>query len=126
MSNAIFTIPPPINEVVLNYAPGSAERKELKKALKELKSTEWDIPMTIGGKKVRTKTQVLMHPPHELKHNLGQFHQGTAKHVNEAIDAALAANIHSMHTNACHIHVLRISMLYLGKNLLNQGLMFLH
>ena len=33
-----FYYPLPANEPVLNYAPGSAEKKRLKDALKELKS----------------------------------------------------------------------------------------
>ena len=32
-----------------------------------------------------------MHPPHELKHTLGYFNAGDEKHVQQAIDAALAA-----------------------------------
>jgi 1-pyrroline-5-carboxylate dehydrogenase len=32
-----------------------------------------------------------MHPPHETSHNLGTYNKGTAQHVEDAIDAALAA-----------------------------------
>ena len=32
-----------------------------------------------------------IHPPHEIKHMLGHFHEGDEKHVKQAIDAALAA-----------------------------------
>ena len=91
MSNAIFTIPPPKNEVVLSYAPNSPERKELKAALKQLKSEKWDMPMTIGGQKITTNKKVAVHPPHELSHTLGHFNEGTGDHVHQAIDAALAA-----------------------------------
>ncbi|MEZ4907946.1 MAG: L-glutamate gamma-semialdehyde dehydrogenase [Saprospiraceae bacterium] len=91
MSNAIYKVPQPINEPVLNYGPGSPEKKELKLALKQLKSEFWDIPMIIGGKEIRTDKTTDIRPPHELAHKLGQFHEGTAEHVNMAIDAALAA-----------------------------------
>ena len=47
--------------------------------------------MVIGGKEVRTGNTVSMHPPYEHAHNLGSFHMGNASHVQDAIDAALAA-----------------------------------
>ena len=81
----------PVNEPVLSYAPGSKEKETLKKTLKELKQVELDIPMYIGNKEVRTNKKVAIHPPHEIKHTLGYFHAGDEKHVQQAIDAALAA-----------------------------------
>ena len=54
MNTGNFTYPLPSNEPVLNYLPGSKERKQLKAVLAELKSTKLDIPMYIGGKEVRT------------------------------------------------------------------------
>jgi 1-pyrroline-5-carboxylate dehydrogenase len=81
----------PVNEPVLNYAPGSKEREILKATLKKLKSEQIDVPMYIGGKEVRTNKKVAMHPPHEIKHTLGYFHAGDERHVKQAIEAALAA-----------------------------------
>lgn len=86
-----FYYPLPSNEPVLNYAPGSAEKAALKKALKELKSEKADIPMYIGGEEVRTGVTAEIRPPHEIKHVLGVFHQGDANHVKKAINAALKA-----------------------------------
>jgi 1-pyrroline-5-carboxylate dehydrogenase len=86
-----FYYPLPANEPVLNYAPGSAERLALKKALKELKSEKIDVPMYIGADEVRTGNKVEMHPPHEHKHVLGYFHTGDSGHVTKAINAALKA-----------------------------------
>ena len=91
MSNAIFQVPVPKNEKILSYAPDSSEKKELKAALKTLKSKQINIPMTINGQKVETNDKVSLHPPHELKHTLGYFHKGDESHVQQAIDAALAA-----------------------------------
>lgn len=91
MSVGTFNYPMPVNEPVLNYAPGSPERKKLKETLAELKSQQVDIPMYIGGKEVRTNKKQAIHPPHELAHTLGYFHAGEEKHVNQAIEAALAA-----------------------------------
>jgi 1-pyrroline-5-carboxylate dehydrogenase len=91
MSIGTFSYPLPANEPVLSYAPGTAEKKRLKEVLSELKSTTIDVPMYIGAKEVRTGKKVAIHPPHQRKHVLGYFHQGEEKHVQQAIDAALAA-----------------------------------
>ncbi|GDX42836.1 MAG: L-glutamate gamma-semialdehyde dehydrogenase [Bacteroidota bacterium] len=91
MSLGTFSYPLPVNEPVLNYGPGSPEKIRLKAALKELKSQVADIPQYIGSKEVRTGNKIAIHPPHEKKHLLGYFHKGEAKHVQQAIEAALAA-----------------------------------
>jgi len=91
MNLGYFSYPLPANEPVLGYAPGSAEKATLKKTLAELKSQVADIPMYIGGKEVRTNKKVAIRPPHEIKHTLGYFHAGDEKHVQQAINAALAA-----------------------------------
>lgn len=91
MGKGFYHIPPAKNEPVLNYAPGSMERKELKEKLAELRNTEVDIPMYIGGEKVFTTKKVSMHPPHDIKHVLGHYSMGDASHVQAAIDAAMQA-----------------------------------
>lgn len=92
MDYGYFNYPMPVNEPVLSYAPGSPEKKALKQTLETLKKTEADIPMYIGGNEVRTGKKTAIHPPHELKHTLGYFHNGDETHVRQAIDAALAAH----------------------------------
>ena len=91
MSLGYFSYPLPVNEPVLQYGPGTAEKKRLKEVLAELKKQEADIPMYIGGKEIRTNKKLPLHPPHEHAHTLGYFHEGEAKHVQQAISAALAA-----------------------------------
>ncbi|MBC7887057.1 MAG: L-glutamate gamma-semialdehyde dehydrogenase [Ferruginibacter sp.] len=86
-----FYYPMPVNEPVLNYAPGSKEKEALKKVLKELKNKIVDIPMYIGNDEVRTGNKKELHPPHERRHLLGHYHEGDADHVKEAIAAALKA-----------------------------------
>jgi 1-pyrroline-5-carboxylate dehydrogenase len=99
MSLGNFSYPMPVNEPVLSYAPGSAEKKRLKEVLAELKSQQADIPMYIGNKEVRTNKKTAIHPPHEIKHVLGHFSAGEEKHVHLAIEAALAASESWAHTN---------------------------
>ncbi|MDA3833818.1 MAG: L-glutamate gamma-semialdehyde dehydrogenase [Spirochaetales bacterium] len=91
MPKGIFNVPLAQNEPVKNYAPGSPERKELKKELEKMRSELVDIPMVIGGKEIRTGNTVSIHPPHDRKHLLGHFHRGDASHVQMAIEAALTA-----------------------------------
>ena len=86
-----FYYPTPVNEPVLNYAPGSPEKLLLKKVLKELKSEVADVPMYIGSEEIRTAKKVAIRPPHEHKHLLGNFYLGDASHVTKAIEAALEA-----------------------------------
>ena len=91
MNNAYFDFAEPKNEPVLNYAPGSAERKALQKAVAEMKNTVQDIPMYIGGVEVRSGDKKEIRPPHETAHLLGHFHASAEQHVHDAIAAALAA-----------------------------------
>ena len=91
MSTGFFHIPTPKNETVLSYAPGSKERAALKKALADARATVMDIPMYIGAEEVRTDNKKSLSPPHDHKHVLAYFHQGDKSHVEQAIQAALAA-----------------------------------
>jgi len=91
MPKGIYTVPTPTNEPVKSYAPGSPEKLELKKTLKEFKSQEMDVPMYIGGEEVRTGNKIPMNPPHDHKHVLGHFHEGDSSHVEQAVNAALGA-----------------------------------
>ena len=49
MLDATTVVPPPVNEPVRTYAPGSAERSSLESRLKELASTPLDLTHTIDG-----------------------------------------------------------------------------
>ncbi len=91
MSTGFFHVPVPKNEPVLSYAPGSKERAALKKALADARATVLDVPMYIGGEEVRTENKKPLTPPHDHKHILGHFSEGDKSHVEQAINAAMAA-----------------------------------
>jgi 1-pyrroline-5-carboxylate dehydrogenase len=91
MSKGVYNVPIPVNEPILGFAVGSPERAELQAAYKELKSKEIDVPMYIGSEEVRTDNKQRMSSPHDHQHTLGYFNYGDKSHVNQAIDAALAA-----------------------------------
>lgn len=91
MPKGSFNVPVPRNEPVLSYAPGTPEREALQQALREARSGMIDVPMYIGGKEVKGGNKVAIRPPHDHQHTLGYFYEGDAKHVAQAIDAALQA-----------------------------------
>jgi 1-pyrroline-5-carboxylate dehydrogenase len=91
LATGFFNVPDPQNEPVLSYAPGTRERDELKKQIREYRENVMEIPMFIGGKEVTTGTLIEINPPHDHKHVLGHYHQGGEKEVNMAIEAALKA-----------------------------------
>jgi 1-pyrroline-5-carboxylate dehydrogenase len=91
MSNAIFQVPCPNNEPVLEYAPGSPERKAIKKALSEASGRRVDIPLIIGGRPVHTGNTGLSVMPHEHGHVLAVYHKAGPAEVAAAAAAAREA-----------------------------------
>ena len=91
MLKGFFNVPTPVNEPIFGYAPGSKERELLEAALAEARAKVGDIPMYIGGKPVHTDKKGKVTPPHDHQHILAQYSIGNKTHVQQAIDAALAA-----------------------------------
>ena len=89
--NGFFKVPNAVNEAVLDYAPNSKEKLDLKKALADARAQIIDIPMYINGQEIRTGKTKAIFPPHDLQHQIGTFHRGEEAHVHMAIEAALAA-----------------------------------
>jgi 1-pyrroline-5-carboxylate dehydrogenase len=84
----IFRPPPPRNEPVRDYAPGSPERASLQLRLEQMKRERPEIPMVIGGKDVTTGNLREAVMPHDKDHVLADVHQGGAAEVEQAIEAA--------------------------------------
>ncbi len=91
MSNGLFNLERPQNELTLDYRPGSVEREVLKKQLAKMKETEIEIPLIIGGKEVRTGRTGKCIVPHDKNHVLATYHKAGEKEVEAAIEAALKA-----------------------------------
>src|SRR3982751_1508226 len=68
-------VPPPVNEPVKSYAPGSAERAALKARLASMAKERVDIPIVISGKEVRTGDTSQSVMPHDHKHVLADYHR---------------------------------------------------
>jgi 1-pyrroline-5-carboxylate dehydrogenase len=91
MVKGFFDVPVAVNEPILSYMPGSSERLELQVTIREMRGKNVELPMIIGGRRVKSGKLERIFPPHDIKHTLGYYHQGDANHVKMAIDAALAA-----------------------------------
>jgi 1-pyrroline-5-carboxylate dehydrogenase len=89
--NARFSVPKPVNEPVLGYAPGSPERVKFFARLHEMKSKKAEVPLIIGGEEVRTGKKIEMRSPYDHAQILGKAHEGGAAETKKAITAALKA-----------------------------------
>jgi 1-pyrroline-5-carboxylate dehydrogenase len=90
--NGTRRVPPPVNEPVRGYAPGSPERASLKKRLAEVAGERIDIPLVIGGTEVRTGDTAQAVMPHDHEHVLADWHRAAPEHVEQAIAAAKSAH----------------------------------
>jgi 1-pyrroline-5-carboxylate dehydrogenase len=90
--DASTVVPPPVNEPVRSYAPGSAERASLEARLKELASTPLDLTQTIDGEQRPAHGDPIdVVQPHRHAAVLGTTREAGGADVQAAVDAALAA-----------------------------------
>src|SRR5262245_5762687 len=92
MFNGNRRIPPPVNDPVKSYAPGSPERASIKARLACMAGEVVDIPLIIGGEAVTTGSTANAVMPHDHAHVLGHYHKASEAHVQQAIAAAQAAH----------------------------------
>jgi 1-pyrroline-5-carboxylate dehydrogenase len=90
--SGIRRFPQPANEPVREYAPGSPERAALKARLTSMSGERVEIPLVIGGERVRTGSTAQAVMPHDHRHVLADWHRAGPEHVHRAIDAARAAH----------------------------------
>ena len=91
MGKGFFQVPTAYNEPIKSYAPGSPEREEVLKQYSAYFNGNEDIPMYIGGKDVKTGNTKPISPPHDHKHQVGQYHTANKEDVSNAISNALQA-----------------------------------
>ncbi|MCU0234584.1 MAG: L-glutamate gamma-semialdehyde dehydrogenase [Thermoanaerobaculales bacterium] len=91
MANGIVPIPPPVNETIRSYAPGSPEKASLKARIRQMLGERIEMPLIIGGKEVRTGKTAEAVCPHDHRHVLGTYHLAGEAEVRMAIDAAAEA-----------------------------------
>jgi len=84
-------LPPPVNEPVKSYAPGTPERAALKDRLRSMSGERIDIPNIIGGKEIHTGELAESVMPHNHRHVLAHWHRASAATIDQAITAAKEA-----------------------------------
>ena len=90
--DAVTQVPVPVNEPVLDYAPGSPERAALEVALTELGNQSIDLPHTIGGAHVLGNgKKIEVRQPHARRKVLGTMRNATLGDAQAAVEAAKAA-----------------------------------
>ena len=90
--DAVTNVPPPVNEPVLDYAPGSSERTELEARLKQIAADQVELTMTVGDEhRLGGGDPIEVVQPHRRQAKLGTLADATADDVRRAIDAAAAA-----------------------------------
>ncbi len=90
--SSLSNVPPPVNEPVLTYAPGTPERKALQAELARQAGLEVEIPIIVGGQELRTGDVVTQVMPHAHGHVVARVHQADAAAVRAAVQAAREAH----------------------------------
>jgi len=91
MPKGIYNVPKAINEPVKSYAPGTPEREQVAAKFKEMYNSTVDVPLYIGAEEIRTGNTKNINPPFDHKKVVGTYHQAEKQHIEQAIEAALAA-----------------------------------
>ncbi len=90
--DAATQVPVPVNEPVLGYGPGTAQRERLQHALADLAAHPVDLTMTIGGaQRMAGGGKLDVVQPHDHRAVLGTLAEATEHDARAAIDAAAAA-----------------------------------
>ncbi|WP_328712878.1 L-glutamate gamma-semialdehyde dehydrogenase [Nocardia salmonicida] len=90
--DAIATTPPPVNEPVGTFAPGSPERARLQTALAELSASPTEIAHVIGGRHLPGDGPAFdVVPPHRHGAVLGTLRDASTTETAAAVEAACAA-----------------------------------
>jgi 1-pyrroline-5-carboxylate dehydrogenase len=90
--DAVTTVPTPVNEPVLDYAPGTPERAEVEVRLAEMAAERVELTMTVGGdQKLGGGPEIDVVQPHARRHVLGTMRGATQDDARAAIEAAREA-----------------------------------
>jgi 1-pyrroline-5-carboxylate dehydrogenase len=90
--DALSTVPAPVNEPNLDYAPGSSERALLQQRLSELQKEELELTATIGGEQRWGRgPEHRVVQPHRHAHVLGVTRGASSADARQAIAAAKEA-----------------------------------
>lgn len=91
MLKGFFHVPKAVNEPVKSYKPGSPEKDSVLAAYKTMWNSKIEVPLYIGSDEIKTGNTKNMSAPHDHKHIVGTYHLAEKKHVDQAIENALAS-----------------------------------
>jgi 1-pyrroline-5-carboxylate dehydrogenase len=84
-------VPAPKNEIVRSYAPGTPERASLKARLASMAAEQAEIPVVIGGERLKGGGTGKSVMPHAHGHVLATYQKATPEQVKKAVSVSLAA-----------------------------------
>jgi 1-pyrroline-5-carboxylate dehydrogenase len=87
----MFRVPPPRNEPLRSYAPGTAHRAALEQRLAEMVKERVTAPLRIGDAWIETGNTFAVRAPHRRDLVLADVHAAGPEQVAKAIEAAQAA-----------------------------------
>ncbi|XP_005180747.1 delta-1-pyrroline-5-carboxylate dehydrogenase, mitochondrial [Musca domestica] len=79
------------NETILKYNSGSEELKQLQESLESYQSNVQEIPIVIGGKELKSKTERWQVIPHRHHQCLAKYYEADENLINKAIRTAVEA-----------------------------------
>ncbi len=91
MADGAFRVPPPVNEPVRAFAPGSTEAARIAAAVRVAASEVVDIPCVIGGKHVFTGVTSDITMPCDHRHVIARVHHAGPAEIDAAVAAAESA-----------------------------------
>ena len=85
--DAVTNVPPPVNEPIRQYAPGSGDRAVMAARVKEMAGERAELTMTAGGRQwMGHGDRVEIVAPHNHRHVLGELGNVTEQDVTAAIE----------------------------------------
>ena len=91
MLKGFFHVPKAVNEPVKSYKPGSPEKDSVLAAYKAMWNSKIEVPLYIGSGEIKTGNTKNITAPHDHKQIVGTYHLAEKKHVDQAIENALAS-----------------------------------
>jgi 1-pyrroline-5-carboxylate dehydrogenase len=92
MFDAVTQVPPPVNEPIHTFTPGSPERAALEARLKQVAAEQVELTMTIAGEqRLGGGDPIDVVQPHRKDAVLGTMRNATPQDVTAAVEAARAA-----------------------------------
>lgn len=82
-----------MNEPILGFAPGSAERIALREALTKVEAEVKDIPIVIGGEEIRNGNVKYQVSPYKHSQKIAKYYWADKDLITKAADAAVAAQV---------------------------------